>query len=105
MSEPRDIKDIFSHEDFESQTVWAPHSRSLAYIANKKANPIYQRLLDANKKLREVLKKHHNWHLQSKQVACENDFKYDLASEYESSGLCEVTMIALSEASKIEGGE
>ena len=36
------MKDLFKPEDFESQTVWAPHSRSLAYIANKKLNKLIE---------------------------------------------------------------
>jgi len=61
-------------------------------------------LTQQNAKLKAVLEKHHAWHLQSKQVACDNGFKYDLAHEYTDSSLYEETsdllLAALSAESK-----
>lgn len=36
------MKDFFKPEDFETQTVWAPHSKSLASIANEKLNKLIE---------------------------------------------------------------
>lgn len=86
-------------EDYpEDCIVWVPKS---AYLSVQAEN---EKLKDANKKLREVIERHHNWHLQSKEICIDNEFTYDMSAEYVDSGLCEITMVALSEASDIEGG-
>lgn len=51
--------------------------------------------------LREALERHQAWHLQSKQIACENGFSYDLAAEYCDSDLCETTLNALANFDKL----
>lgn len=36
------MNNFFKPEDFQSQTVWAPHSKSLATIANEKLNALFE---------------------------------------------------------------
>jgi len=101
-SKPREFWLVGDHRDF--YTVWTnpekiPGAFTKIQVIEKSA---YDQLLAAQaienemlKEMARVLIMHHQWHLQSKQIACENGFKYDLAGEYADSHLSDETIDVL----------